>query len=515
MSGGGTAALGRFDRLDLVLGAAIVGGAIGTLAMVAIPDFHGHVFAPAADLAFDTFAFVVTVAVAALSWVRYRGRRQPIAFVQAAAFLALAIADGAAVAVAMGGDLRSAQSVAAIGAGQLFVWVAARLLAAGLLVAGGLQSLRGGQPRHPLLFLLGTGALMLVVVGAVAVLGERLTSLLAHAVPDDLPFEPEDLALTGTGVVVQLVGAALFLAAASVSRQLWRRDGVVGDAYLALGLIVAAFAQLHGAFFPSAHPVQLSTADLLRLGFYIVLFLGIQAEARAVMGALRAANDSLARLRDAEVERAALEERARLSRELHDGLAQDLWLAKLKIGRLAVAPGLGPADRALAEDVARAVDVGLADARQAVIALRDIGPATDSFGDLLERYVGDVEDRFGMTVSFDCVGELPQLAPRTQADVLRIVQEALSNAARHADARAVRVRVAGEGADLVVSVVDDGRGFEPARVEAGHVGLMTMRERAALIGADLAVDSKPGAGTRVVLTVPAEDAALRTRGAEQ
>ena len=162
----------------------------------------------------------------------------------------------------------------------------------------------------------------------------------------------------------------------------------------------------------------------------------------------------------------------------------------------------------------RAVDVGLADARQAVLALRDSGHAADSFGDLLERYVGDVEDRFGMTVSFDYAPELPQLAPRKQAEVLRIVQEALSNAARHADAREVRVRVVGEGTDLVLSVIDDGRGFEPASVEAGHVGLMTMRERAALIGADLAIDSGPGAGTRVVLTVPAEDAARRPWGEE-
>jgi len=164
--------------------------------------------------------------------------------------------------------------------------------------------------------------------------------------------------------------------------------------------------------------------------------------------------------------------------------------------------------------VARAVDISLADARQAVVALRETGQATDSFGDTLERYVGDVEDRFGMTVSFDCVEELPALAPRTQAEVLRIVQEALSNAARHADARAVRVRVFREGADVILSIVDDGRGFDPTSVEAGHVGLLTMRERAALIGANLAVESGPGAGTRVVLTVHAEDNAPRTRGEE-
>jgi signal transduction histidine kinase len=513
MSTLGAVPFARFDRLDLALGAAIVGGTIGTLAMLAIPDFHGHVVAPAADLAFDTFSLVITAAVAALTWVRYRERRQPIALVQAAAFLALAISNLTAVAVSIGVDTQSTPPLASTSVNQSFVWSAARLLAAGLLVAGGVESLRGGQPRYPLALLLGTGALMLVVVGAVTAFGDRLTSLLAYPLPDNRPSEPVDLALTAAGTVVQLVVGVLFALAAAVGRQLWRRDGVVGDGYLAFGLILAAFAQLQGAIYPSAHPGHVSTTDLLRLAFYVVLFFGIQAEARAVMVALRSANESLEGLRDTEVEHAALEERARLSRELHDGLAQDLWLAKLKIGRLAAAPGLAPGDRALADDVLRAVEVGLAGARQAVMALRDTGP-TDSFGDLLERYVADVEDRFGMTVSFDSVGDLPQLAPRTQAEVLRIVQEALSNAARHADARAVRVRVVGEGADMVVSVIDDGRGFEPARVEAGHVGLMTMRERAALIGAELAVDSGPGAGTRVVLTVTAEDPAHRTTGKE-
>jgi signal transduction histidine kinase len=510
----GAATLGRLDRLDLALSAAIAGVTIGTLAMLALPDFHGHVVAPAADLAFDTVALLVTVAVAALTWVRYRERRQAVALVTTAAFVALAIANGAAVAVTVGGDLPSTLSPATIAQGQLFVWSVARLLAAVLLVAGGVESLRGGQTRHPRLLVLGTGALMLVVVGAVLVFGDRLTSVLAQPVPHDPPSRPPDLALTAAGVVLHLVGAVLFLSAAVVGRQLWRRDGVAGDAYLALGLILAAFAQLHGAFFPSAHPGQVSTADLLRLAFCVVLLLGIQAEAWAVMGALRAANDSLSRLRAAEVERAALEERARLSRELHDGLAQDLWLAKLKIGRLAASSALSLEDRTLAEEATKAVDQGLAEARQAVMALRESDPATDSFSDLLERYVGDVEDRFGMTVSFDCPGELPRLAPRTQADVMRIVQEALLNAARHADARAVRVRVVRQGADLILSIVDDGRGFDPASVEAGHVGLMTMRERASLIGADLAVESAPGAGTHVVLTIPAEDAARRTLGDE-
>ena len=503
MSAWGGTKLGRLDRLDAALAGAIVIGVIGTLAVLAIPDYHGHVVAPATDLALDTFAFVVTAAVAALISIRYSERRQPIALVQAAAFLALAISNGAAIAVAVGSDPRSTSSMVAIGENQLFVWAAARVFAAALLVVGGIESLRGGRPGHPRLFVLGTGALMLVVIGAVLVFGERFTSLLSHPVPDNRSSEPVDLALTPVGVAVQLVGAVLFLAAAAVSRQLWRRDRVVGDAYLTVGLVVAAFAQVHSAFFPSVHPEQVSSADLLRLAFYLILFFGIQAEARAVMKALLTANDSLARLRDAEGERAALEERARLSRELHDGLAQDLWLAKLKIGRLAASSALSPEDRALADEAMKAVDQGLTEARQGVMALRDSADPSQSFAALLRRYVEDFVDRFGVPVDFECAVSLPDLSSRTKAELLRIMQEALSNATHHANAESFRVQVSADGGGISIAVQDDGRGFDPEASAPGHVGLQVMRERAATIGANLTVESSPRGGTRVIVTVPA------------
>ena len=375
--------IGRLDRVDAALGVAIVGGVIVTLAVMAIPDFHGHVIAPAVDLTFDTIALVVTAAVAALSWVRYRQHRQPMAHAQAAAFLALALADGVAIAVALSGDLGSLPLSSTASQDALFVWTAARLLAASILVAGGLDTLRGGRPRYPRLYLLGSAALMLVVIAAVLWFGDPLTSLLSSPVPDSWVYASGDIALTAFGSLVHLVSAGLFLAAAAVARQLWRRDGGVGHAYLSVGLVVAAFAQLHGMLFTSRHPDQLGTADLLWLGFSVVLFLGIQAEAKANMAALRAANESLARLRDAEVDRAALEERARLSRELHDGLAQDLWLAQLKIGRLAASLALTPEDRTLAEEATKAVEMGLTEARQSVMALRASADESQSFAALL------------------------------------------------------------------------------------------------------------------------------------
>lgn len=503
MSTGGAAIPRRLDGLDGALIAFVVIGVIGTLAMLATPGFHGHVVAPAADLTFDVIAFAVTSAVATLSWIRYRAGRQPMAHAQAAAFLALAIADGIAVAISVSGDFRSSPVPAAMSQDALFIWTAARLLAASILVVGGVESLRGGKPRYPVSFVVGVGAFMLVVLGAVLVFGDRLTSLLAIPVPDGRPAEPQDLALTAIGVAVHLVGTLLFVGAAAVSRRLWRRDRAVGEAYLALGLLVAAFAQLHAAIFPSAHPEQLGTADLLRLVFYVILYFGIQAEAEAVMNELRTANESLARLRDAEGERAALEERARLSRELHDGLAQDLWLAKLKLGRLSASAALSPEDRTLAEEATKAVDVGLTEARQGVMALRESADASTSFAMLLQRYVEDLVDRFGVPIEFECDGDLPDLSSRAKADLLRIVQEALSNATHHSNAESFRVKVSADGDELSIAVEDDGRGFDPEATAHGHVGLKVMRERAAMIGARLTVESSPRLGTRVVISIPA------------
>jgi len=243
-------------------------------------------------------------------------------------------------------------------------------------------------------------------------------------------------------------------------------------------------------------------ADLLLLVFYVVLLLWILAEARAVMVALRSANVSLERLREAEVERAALEERARLSRELHDGLTQDLWLAKLQLSKAATAPGLDPETARLFQVAMDAVDAGLADARQAVAALR--GGPTELKAPLcsvLQRVVDEFSDHYGIQAELECDSVPAGLHHRMSAEVVRIVEEALSNAGRHADPTLVRVEARVASDVLLVTVRDNGRGFDTHAVPPGRFGLAGMRERAALIGGQLAIDSQPLDGTRLSLRV--------------
>ncbi len=510
----GTVRPGRFDLLDLALVAAVIGGAIGTYALLAVPAFHGHIVAPALDLVLDSIALVVTALVSALSWVMYRESRQPTALGQSAAFLALAIADGIAVVISVVRDFALTPSAVTIGEAQLNIWAWGRLLAAGLIIAGGIRSLRGGQVRHPKGLMAGTVALMLIGVGAVAVAGDTLTSLFAYPVPGPAGHEPQDLALTSAGVAVQIVSAGLFLAAALVVRQLWRRDRSIIDAYLAFGLVIAALAQLQGALYPGAHPEQVASADLLRLVFYVVLLLGIQAGARAALAALQSANISLERLRIAEVEHAALDERAWLARELHDGLTQDLWLAKLELAKAVAMQGLDPETERLLRTSMDAVDSGLADARQAVAALRGgSGQLQVPLCTVLERVVDEFSDRHGIQAELECASVPAGIPHRTSAEVVRIVEEALSNAGRHADPTLVRVEARVASDVLHVTIGDNGCGFDTNAVSPGHFGLATMRERAEIIGGILGIDSRPLDGTRLSLRVPLRSAEGMERGA--
>jgi len=497
----------RSISLDGALVAVVIALALGTAASVIAPDLRARLFSPSLDLVLDTVTTVVTLSVAALAWLRFRQRGDPVSAFQAAAFLVLAIANGLTVLLVVTGlDVHAGMALASPGQAPLYDFTTARIFAAGLLVLGSMASLRMMRVDHAPAIVLGSAATMLLLIALVEVGADRLPSLgsiglpaLPPGAPGAAPSLPSP---TPLGAIAQVLAAALFLWAAGLSRRLHRRDGLISDRYLAIGFVVAAFAEVQLAIYPGTYTGLVMSGDALRLAFDVILLLGIQAQAGEVLARLRTANSELARLRVADSERAAQDERARLSRELHDGLAQDLWLVKLKTGRLAVLPDLGPEARALARELGEAIDAGLAEAQQAVAAMRLPGEPTGTFTELMSRSVYEFADRFGLRVEFECPQRLPGLSARAQAEALRIVQEALSNVRRHADATVVRVRVGVEAGRLVVVVGDNGCGFNPESVGWNAFGLASMRERAALIGGELHIDSRPRDGTRVSLHLP-------------
>jgi signal transduction histidine kinase len=225
------------------------------------------------------------------------------------------------------------------------------------------------------------------------------------------------------------------------------------------------------------------------------------AELTAARERERASADLMARVIDAQEA-----ERARVARDLHDDIGQALTsvLLGLRLVEGVVSAGGAPeAVRERLEEVRTLVADALGSVRHLAFDLRptvldDVGLVA-----ALERLVAETATRHGLVACLDLDGldADRRLAPALETVVYRIVQEALTNVARHAAATAVEVRVAADTAAVRGEVTDDGKGFEPAPV-ASSLGLAGMRERAALAGGRLEVVSAPGAGTRVTFEVP-------------
>jgi two-component system sensor histidine kinase UhpB len=202
--------------------------------------------------------------------------------------------------------------------------------------------------------------------------------------------------------------------------------------------------------------------------------------------------------------RAQEEERARVARDLHDEVNQALTgvLLRLEAAREAAPPELEPE---LAETKLLANQA----MRELLSLARQLRPtALDDLG-LAAAIAGQVEQlsRGGLDASFAAEGDCSDLGADAQLVVYRVAQEALNNAARHSGAGRVEValRRAGDGG-VELRVADDGRGFAFEESERG-LGIGGMRERALLIGGELTIESRPGAGTTVRLAVPGESAA--------
>lgn len=222
----------------------------------------------------------------------------------------------------------------------------------------------------------------------------------------------------------------------------------------------------------------------------------------AADAALRQVNDALQRRVDAAVANirelsqrvvgAQDAERARIARELHDGVGQALAAVSLELGRAPAEPALDGARSATREALAE-LRVAIDDLRPARLDSRGL---VASLRDVLERF----ELRAGVEASLRHVGEGVS-DPALAAGLLRVTQEALTNVARHAEASEVGVVLTVGGDAVVLAIQDDGVGFDPSAPRVGH-GLANLHDRVTLLGGTITVHAAPGRGTAIRVIVP-------------
>jgi signal transduction histidine kinase len=266
---------------------------------------------------------------------------------------------------------------------------------------------------------------------------------------------------------------------------------------------------------PHAEPqLRLSGRDeAARIGDTLA---GLVAELRrdkAQLQALNAELDARVAARTREVERlseenqyaAVMRERLRIARELHDTLAHSMMAMLTQLRLLRKFVDTNPS--ALKEELARAekaAQAGLNEARAAIAQMR-YNPVRDTgldaaVSDLVKRF----EQRIGIAVTYATDAEIAKLSDRRAETVFRMIEELLHNVEQHAYARGVSValRYDGDSEALVVTVRDDGNGFDPHVPSPGHYGLRGLREQAALIGATLNINSAPQQGVVAVIALP-------------
>lgn len=210
------------------------------------------------------------------------------------------------------------------------------------------------------------------------------------------------------------------------------------------------------------------------------------------------------------VSTAVLEERERIAREMHDGLAQVLGYINAKtsaISRLLKDGGIEEARVEIAglREASREV---YGDVRESIFGLRLASTRGGTLMGNLTEYAEHFADMSGITVEVDGLDDSIALDKAVEIQVMRIVQEALTNVRKHAHAKRVDLSATMEAGRLRLTLKDDGIGFDQERVagnKTNHFGIQTMRERAADSGGEFKMESRPGSGTKVSVSVPLRD----------
>jgi signal transduction histidine kinase len=218
---------------------------------------------------------------------------------------------------------------------------------------------------------------------------------------------------------------------------------------------------------------------------------------------------------------AALEERERIAREMHDGIAQVVGFLNLRIrvARQMLSSGRLADAEAELDQIQRIVREAYSDIRQSIGSLRTATGLEQGLEAAIRESAADFSDQNGIPVELALdEGKGISFPQEAEVQLVRIVQEALTNVRKHARATKVWIRLERHDGAALLAVEDDGIGFDPSGSDARRrrcFGLETMRERAESIGARMEVISVPGEGTRVQVRLPLGQRATGSRASHE
>jgi len=414
---------------------------------------------PETRLIVDTGVAVVAAIVSVLVSVRFLVDGRTLDLLLAAGFWSIALGTTAfGLVPVLGGDSLPPWAAWAL--------VGARLVGAALIAVAPYYDGRLAI-RRPALLAGGVGVAALLASAAMGLRTLEWSDASSDLVED--PFVVLAAALLSSLWLVALIGFGLR----------YRRFGRDLDRWMCLAATLALFADIHLVLTPVLSSEYVLQGDFLRLVAYGILLVGVW---RAIS--------------EAEFGRAVADERARVAREIHDGLAQYLFAISTQVSMLESGADL----EQVLPRLKRASHAAQQEARFAVLALSSAGGSA-RFDSALRRYVDVLTADGELDVELD-VDRQVRLAPDEQIEVFRIVQEGLGNARRHAEARHVEVAISHRAGRRVVSVSDDGIGFDEEEAPPGQ-GLENMKLRAAAIDGELTVRSAPGRGTAIEVVLRA------------
>jgi signal transduction histidine kinase len=454
----------------IALMTAVVSAAV-TLAAALSPRRHFIFWQPLAHVALETAAALTVLLAGFLVFARLWRARQlnELLLTCALALLALlnlffltvpALAGLVPPGLVIWGALAGSSLAAALFTLAAFV-PRRRLRRPGLILAGGAA---------------GVAAAVLVAALAMELIEQSRSEAAAPAswrspAPPDLQVRP--------AVLVLLVVMALLYGVAAVG--FFHRSRRAGDeflAWLAIAAVLAAASHINYLLYPSLYSSGVHVGDVFRLCFYAVLLAGSMREIWSYWQALP--------------EAAVAEERRRIARDLHDGLAQELAYLGRNLDSLDAEASGDTLTR-----LRRAVERAQLESRRAVGTLA--APAGQAIETALAGAVGEIAERFHVRLDLDLVPGVR--LPTARAEVLmRIACEAVTNAARHSGSSLVRLNVERDGQRVRLRVSDQGCGFDTA-LPGGGYGLISMGERARSVGGELRISSAPGRGSEVELAL--------------